>query len=94
MTKNLIVEIHPDWKCWIAYQGNDPWESGVIGEGTTRENAVADYWSGVHGYDNTARLMEPEWPEFRWFLYDGKNAVYFDSYEEAAQYGEENEYLI
>lgn len=94
MTKTLTVEIHPDWNCWIAYKGNDPWQSGVIGEGMTRESAIEDYWAGIHGLDKTARLREPEWPEFTWALYDGKNIKYFDSREEAVQYGEENEYLI
>ena len=94
MTKNLTIEIHPDWNCWIAYQGDDPWESGVIGEGTTRENAVADYWAGVHGYDKTARLIPPDVYNDHWMLFNGETGFIFDTKEEAIEYAEEREYLV
>lgn len=94
MSKTLTTEIHPDWGCWIAYTGNDPWESGTIGEGSTRENAVADYWASLHGYDKTGRILPPNGGESHWVLYDGKTGLLFETHEEAAQYAEQNEYLI
>lgn len=94
MTKTLTVEIHPDWNCWIAYKGNDPWESGVIGEGNSREDAVADYWAGVHGMGKTARLIPPEYGDIHWMLYNGKTGLIFDTQAEAIAYAEAHEYLI
>ena len=95
MTTSLKIELHPDWNCWIAYSGDRAENSVIVGEGTTHETAIADYWAGVHGYDTSARLITPDWSDDGlWALYDGKNIVRFDSREEAVAYGEANEYLI
>ena len=95
MTASLKIELHPDWNCWIAYRGDSVEDSIFIGEGTTHEDAIADFWVGFHGYDKTARLINPEWStDGLWALYDGKNIMHFDSREDAVAYGEAHEYLI
>lgn len=94
MTTELTVSFDAVWGCWIAYISDCPENSGTVGEGRTREDAIADYWDGIHN-GKTARLLEPgDTEDGRWALYDGKNIRRFDSREDAVAYGEAHEYLI
>lgn len=93
MTTTLKTEFHPDWKCWIAYEGRSPEDSRAIGEGFTRENAIADYWYSRHD-GKTAFLLEPyDSGDARWALHDGTYVVRFDTRAEAVAYGEAHQYI-
>lgn len=92
MTTTLKTEVHPDWKCWIAYDGATPEDSNAIGEGSTRENAIADFWFSRHK-GKTGSIVEPISSDSRWLLSDGNWGRYFDTREEAVAFAEENQYL-
>jgi hypothetical protein len=91
-TSDLTVRLDQEFGCWIAFLGGTPWDSGTIGEGSTREAAVADYWFGVHK-GKTATLVDLSLNEGCWKLTDGTYVVRFATREEAVAYGEEHQYI-
>ena len=93
MTTKLTVEFDATWGCWIVYEGSTPENSHAIGEGSTRENAIADYWHSRHD-GKTASLLEPyDNGTDQWALHDGTYVVRFDTREEAVAYGEAHQYI-
>ncbi len=93
MTVQIKTELNSEWKCWVAYTSDCLENSDTVGEGKTREDAIADYWYGVHN-GKTASLLEPDYSCNDWQLYDGFNAMLFDTREAAIVYAETHQYII
>lgn len=91
-TSDLTIRLDDEWGCWIAFDGKTPGDSNAIGEGTTRDAAVADFWFCIHD-GKTADLLPPNWQSSQWRLHDGVFVQRFDTYEEAIAFAEEHQYL-
>lgn len=94
-TSDLTARLDAEFGCWIAFHSStgSPWDSEIIGEGSTRESAIADYWFGVHG-DKAASLLEPDHTCHQWRLHDGTFVARFDTREAAVTFAEAHQYII
>ena len=92
-TADLTVYLSADYGCYVAIDGKTPEDSTTSGEGSTREDAIADYWYGRHN-GKTATVLSPyDAGSDRWTLTDGTYVARFDSREEAVTYAEECQYI-
>lgn len=91
MTTTLKCHWASDWKCFIAYDGETPEASDVIGEGLRPEDARSDYWSLKTPQANIARLYP--YGE-RWELFNGAHGLLFDTRAEAIAYADEHNWSI
>ena len=92
-TTDLTVQFDTGYNCWIAFEGPTPEDSHAIGEGFTRENAIADYWYSRHD-GKTAHVLEPyDNGTDKWALHDGTYVAYFDTRAEAVAEGEATQYI-
>lgn len=93
MTTALTVFLSADYGCYVAFEGTSPEDSHAIGEGSTREDAIADYWHSRHD-GKTASVLSPyDAGNARWTLTDGTYVVRFDTRDDAVTYAEANQYL-
>lgn len=93
MTTALTVFLSADYGCYVAHEGTSPEDSRAIGEGSTREDAIADYWHSRHD-GKTASVLSPyDAGNARWTLTDGTYVVRFDTRDDAVAYAEANQYL-
>lgn len=75
---------------WYAYEGNLHSDSRAIGQGTTPEEARADFWYQVNG--EAADLYYQDETEC-WVLRQGPwHGVTFDSKEAAIAYADKHEW--
>ena len=93
MTTKLTVRFDAIWNCWIAYEGTSPEESHAVGEGSTREDAIADYWHSRHDGKAASILSPYDAGNDRWTLTDGTYVARFDTREDAVAYAEAAQYI-
>lgn len=58
ITDCITVEYRPALKAWLAFEGDEN-HARWIGEGTTPEAALSDYWAQRHPDGVSCRLVEP-----------------------------------
>ena len=76
---------------WFAYEGDTQDNSRALGQGTTPENARADFWYQVNG--EAADLYYDENAGW-WYLRQGYNAIGFGSEAAAIAYADNHEWQV
>lgn len=92
-TNDLTIHLSAEYGCYVAFEGPTPEDSHAIGEGSTREDAIADYWHSRHD-GKTASILSPyDAGNDCWTLTDGTYVVRFDTRADAVAYAEAAQYI-
>ena len=76
---------------WYAYEGDRAEDGRAIGQGTTPEDAKADFWYQING--SAADLYYLDETE-HWLLRQDWAGVVFDTKEAAIEYADRHEWQV
>jgi hypothetical protein len=91
MTIKLTIKYDATDEVWYAYNGEAQDDSRWVGQGTSPEDACADFWYQAHG--DVAELGYDEDTE-QWGLWQGSYRIAFPTKEEAVAYANAHEWQI
>lgn len=89
-TVKLTTFFHPDYRCYVAFDGDCIATSTCVGEGSTPVDARSDFWSLYHDGPTASLCNEGD----HWSLYDGRTSFLFDTRDEAIEYADKHFWQI
>lgn len=94
ITDCITTEYRPALRCWLAFEGDEN-QARWIGEGSTPEDALSDYWAQRHPDGRSCHLAAPG-DDGWWKLVDGARGVerLFRSKSEATGWANRNHWRL